>query len=97
MKKRVTTWLLVAAGVTAIANADAYPFMPFGLPCSAVMHEDGSHHTLVYRNSKSSALELLRFGRHGSACNPARNRSQGERSAREKMIGRTGQTVGRKD
>ncbi|MFZ4396678.1 MAG: hypothetical protein ACOYOU_13740 [Kiritimatiellia bacterium] len=31
MKKRATTWLLVAAGVTAIANADVYPFMPFGL------------------------------------------------------------------
>jgi hypothetical protein len=31
MKKRIITWLLVAAGVTAIANADAYPFMPFGL------------------------------------------------------------------
>lgn len=31
MKKRVATWLLGTAGVVAVANADAYPFMPFGL------------------------------------------------------------------
>ena len=31
MKKRIATWLLGAAAMVAVANADAYPFMPFGL------------------------------------------------------------------